>query len=264
MNDLLAVGAIWLVVALVMAAVWAWQRRHGDAGVVDLFWTLAVGLFGAVAPWLSTEGVGPRKIIISTLVSIWAIRLAWHIGHRLRTLPEDGRYVTLKQNWGDSAQRKLFGFYQVQAVGAVLFVVPMLVAGRNLHPLGWLDAAAVLLALLSFTGEALADRQLAAFRADPSNRGKVCRVGLWNYSRHPNYFFEWLHWWVYFLLAWGAPYGWITAYAPLVMLYLILRVTGIPPTEAQAIKSRGQAYRDYQATTSAFFPWFPPTQRTTV
>ena len=103
----------------------------------------------------------------------------------------------------------------------------------------------------------LADRRLAHFRGRPGNRGKTCREGWWHYSRHPNYFFEWLHWWSYMALAAGAPYGWVALLAPTAMFYLLFRVTGIPPTEAQALASRGDDYREYQRTTSVFFPWFP-------
>jgi steroid 5-alpha reductase family enzyme len=126
-------------------------------------------------------------------------------------------------------------------------------------PTPW-DAAGVVLWLGAVTGEAVADRQLERFRADPANRGRTCRVGLWSWSRHPNYFFEWLHWWAFALLAVGSPFAWIAALAPLLMLYSLLRVTGIPATEARALETRGDDYRDYQRTTSAFVP-LPPGRR---
>jgi steroid 5-alpha reductase family enzyme len=118
----------------------------------------------------------------------------------------------------------------------------------------WLGFSVWLVAIL---GESLADRQLAAFKADPSNRGKVCSAGLWKFSRHPNYFFEWLVWVALFLFALPAPWGWTTIFAPALMLFFLLRVTGIPYTEQQSLRSRGEAYRSYQRTTSAFVPWFP-------
>jgi len=101
----------------------------------------------------------------------------------------------------------------------------------------------------------MADQQLARFRADPSNKGQVCDVGLWHYSRHPNYFFEWLHWFSYPLIAFGTPLSWIAWLGPVVMLIFLYRITGIPYTEKQALKSRGDAYRRYQETTSPFVPW---------
>ncbi len=124
-------------------------------------------------------------------------------------------------------------------------------------PLGWLDALGALVLLTSVVGESIADRQLERFRADPANKGRVCRDGLWRYSRHPNYFFEWIHWLAYVPLTAGTgwlPYMFI---APLILVLLIVFLTGIPPTEAQSLRSRGEAYREYQRTTSAFFPWFP-------
>jgi steroid 5-alpha reductase family enzyme len=115
--------------------------------------------------------------------------------------------------------------------------------------------------IISVGGEWLADRQLARFRQDPSNKGKVCRQGLWRYSRHPNYFFEWVHWWAYVLIGIGGPWGWLTLFGPAVMLVFLLKITGVPPTEKRALQSRGEAYREYQRTTSVFFPW-PPKQET--
>ena len=117
-----------------------------------------------------------------------------------------------------------------------------------------LDAAGLAVFAVSMVGESIADRQLARFRADAANRGQVCEAGLWRYSRHPNYFFEWLHWWAYVLFGYGSPSWWVTL-AGVVLMYLFLtRVTGIPHTERQALASRGDAYRRYQQQTSAFFP----------
>jgi len=142
-------------------------------------------------------------------------------------------------------------------LGAFLFALPLLAAGYVTNPSGWLVWAAVLIWLVSVLGEAVSDLQLHRFRQQPHNKGEVCRVGFWKYSRHPNYFFEWLHWWTYVLLAIAAPFGWLTILAPLAMWFFLNRVTGIPHTEIQAIKSRGEKYRNYQQTTNAFFPWFP-------
>ena len=123
------------------------------------------------------------------------------------------------------------------------------------------DLVAVLIWCVSVGNTILADRQLARFKQRPENRGKTCRAGWWRYSRHPNYFFEWLHWWAYVVLSIGSSYWWVTLVAPLVMLHFLLNVTGIPPTEAQALASRGDDYRQYQRTTSAFIPWFPSRTR---
>ena len=110
---------------------------------------------------------------------------------------------------------------------------------------------------MAVLGETIADRQLARFRADPENRGKTCNQGLWRYSRHPNYFFEWIHWFAYIFLAVGSPHWWLALLGPLVMAVFLLKITGIPYTELQSLKSKGESYREYQRTTSAFIPWFP-------
>ena len=166
----------------------------------------------------------------------------------------------LRQVWGDRAPVYFFLFFQVQALLVVTFALPFLLVAHNPSPLSIWDGLGAGIFAVAVIGESVADRQLARFRRDPRNRGRTCASGLWRYSRHPNYFFEWLHWWTYVGLAAGATYGWMTVAAPLIMLVFILFITGIPPTEAQAIKSRGQAYVDYQGTTSAFFPW-PPRNR---
>ncbi len=245
----------WCFMSLAMVAVWLIQRRTGDAGIVDVAWGLGVGLLALFFAFESREGDHERRITVALLTLIWSIRLSGYIFLRLLAhKEEDGRYQTLKANWGEAAQRKLFWFYQYQAIGALLFAIPMLVACRSTHAFFWLDFVGIAIWIIAVIGEGIADRQLAQFRAKESNRGKVCQFGLWRYSRHPNYFFEWLHWWAYVAFAWTAPWGWISLFAPLLMWYFIRYVTGIPPTEAQALKSRGDAYRDYQQTTNAFFP----------
>ncbi|MDX1946510.1 MAG: DUF1295 domain-containing protein [Pirellulaceae bacterium] len=257
MNPWVLFLSAWLAAAVLMLAIWLLQRATGNAGFVDVAWTLGVGTLAVFFAVVETEGDIARRWIVAVLAGAWALRLAGHILWRVLTTPEDGRYVALKKQWGPSAQWRLLLFYQYQALGCVLFAVPMWIAARNQAPLGWLDGLAVAIWLMAIGGEALADWQLSRFRLRTKERGKVCRDGLWRYSRHPNYFFEWLHWWCYVALAIAAPWGWVTLLGPLAMYYFITRVTGIPPTEAQAVQSRGAAYREYQRTTSPFFPWPP-------
>ena len=250
----------WFCMAVVMGLLWIMQRRSGNAGIVDVAWGMGVGLLAAFFAFGSPDGDVTRRILIATLTMIWAIRLSGYVLWRVLSMPEDGRYQTLQQNWGPAAQAKMFRFYQFQAFGSLLFALPMLVASQNAARLGLWDYVGCGIWLIAVVGEIVADRQLARFRVDSANKGAVCRTGLWKYSRHPNYFFEWLHWWAYVGFAVGVNWGWTTILAPLAMLYFITRVTGIPPTEAQALKSRGDAYREYQCMTSAFFPW-PPRQK---
>jgi len=248
----------WGVLAGVMAVLWVVQWRRNDATLVDLGWAGGLGCL-AIFYALTDEGDRERRGLVALLASIWAFRLTWHLlCDRMMGKPEDGRYQVLRRRWGSKAQPFFFVFFQAQAVLAVLFSAPMWVAmagARELFSI-W-DAAGIAVWSVAIVGESIADRQLAHFRADPENRGLVCRVGLWRYSRHPNYFFEWLHWWTYPLLAVGHSLWWVTLFGPAAMAFFLFKVTGIPATEARALESRGEAYRRYQRDTSAFFPWFP-------
>jgi len=246
-----------LLIAIgLFAAYWVLQYATNDSGVVDVFWGVSVMVVG-VFFCAMTPGNQTRRWIGAALISVWAIRLSVYLFFRWRSHEEDGRYVALKKKWGNQAQLRMFRFYQMQGLGAFLFALPLLAGGYSSSPVGWVDWLAVVVWLASISGEAISDHQLHAFRKRPENKGEVCRDGFWNYSRHPNYFFEWLHWWTYVLLAILAPLGWLTILAPVAMWFFLNRVTGIPHTEIQALKSRGEKYREYQQTTNAFFPWFP-------
>jgi steroid 5-alpha reductase family enzyme len=171
----------------------------------------------------------------------------------LASTEEDGRYRAIREHFGPKVNLFLFFFYQGQAAVAILFSLPMLTAMTR-GSIDFWAGLGVAIWTIAVIGETVADRQLARFRSEPSNRGKVCQTGLWRYSRHPNYFFEWVHWWSYVLIGHGALLTWI---GPVGMLLFLFRLTGIPYTENQAIKSRGDLYREYQRTTSVFFPWPP-------
>jgi steroid 5-alpha reductase family enzyme len=246
----------WAAMAVVMGAAWARQRTTRDATAVDVLWSLGIGAL-VLSYAIAGAGLGDptRRALVALVCGAWSLRLG---GHLLRdrvgtSAGEDGRYRHLRKVWGDGAQPRFFVLYQVQAALAALFSLPPLVAMRGGPVDGWAWAGTAL-AALAIAGEGLADRQLGFFRRDPAHRGRTCRAGLWRYSRHPNYFFEWLHWWSYVLIAHGAALTWL---GPALMLLFLYRVTGIPHTEAQALASRGDDYRDYQRTTSAFVPWPP-------
>lgn len=256
MTLTLLVAAGWAAVALVMLVLWTIQRRTSNAGVVDVAWSFATGVLGAVFA-LAADGTWPRRLVVAGLALTWGVRLGAHLWARVAREAEDGRYRQLRETWAGAADRRLLVFFQVQALWAVLFALPMLAAARSRGPWTLLDSIGIAIWAIGLLGESLADRQLAAFRADPANRGRVCQVGLWRYSRHPNYFFEWLHWWSYAALAAASPLWWLPLAGVVAMGSFITRVTGIPPTEAQAIRTRGDAYRAYQRTTSAFVPWPP-------
>lgn len=262
MNNLQTIGLAWAASAALMAGIWLAQRLRGNAAIVDVAWSLATAALGAVFA-LTADGYPARRLVVAGMAIVWGARLGVYLWRRVGSEREDGRYRRMREEWGEKTQRNMFVFFQIQALWAVMFALPMLAAARNASaPLGWLDALGVALWAASIAGASNADRQLARFRSNPANRGKVCRDGLWRYSRHPNYFFEWLHWWAYICLAAGSPVWWIAPLGAALMLYFLTKVTGIPPTEAQALRSRGDAYREYQRTTSAFVPWPPKGDRT--
>jgi steroid 5-alpha reductase family enzyme len=253
--ELLALG--WGVSAAVMLALWLVQLCTRDATAVDVAWAANLGLI-AVLYALGSDGLPERRALVALLVATATWRLALYLAVDRALKPgEDGRYAALRASWGPAANRNFFIFYQAQALLDVLLSLPFLLACAAPGPLGVLDAAAVAVWAVGLAGEWLADRQLARFKSEPANRGRTCRAGLWRYSRHPNYFFQWLLWCAYAAPALAASWGWLGLASPLLMLGLILFVTGIPPTEAQALRSRGDDYRAYQRTTSAFVPWFP-------
>lgn len=238
-----------------MAGLWQVQRRTRVAGIVDVAWSFGTAALGVAFAAAATGDPG-RRALAATLAAVWGARLGLHLAARVRREGEDGRYLELRSRWGAAAERKLFGFFQLQAAFAVLFALPIGAAAMNATPaLRGTDFAAIAVWCVGIAGEALADRQLARFRADPARRGRVCDVGLWRWSRHPNYFFEWLHWFAWPLLAWGGPGFLVASLGPVAMLVFLTRFTGIPPTEARALATKGDAYRAYQRVTSAFFPW---------
>lgn len=242
-----------------MAALYWLQYRRGDAGVVDVGWAAGIGLL-AVAAAVGGQGWGPRRLAVGAMGGLWAFRLASYllVDRLLWAGEEDGRYQMLRRQWGRRAQRRFFYLFQGQGLLVVLFSLPFaLVAAKG--QVGWTgwDLAGLLVWFIAVVGEWLADRQLAAFRSCPANRGHTCDTGLWRYSRHPNYFFEWIHWWAYGLMAVGAPAGWLAWIGPGLMLLLLYWVTGIPYTEKRALLSRGDDYRRYQRSTSPFIPWLP-------
>lgn len=239
---------------LLQLALWFIQTRTHDAATADAGWAVLVGT-GVIASAILSDGAIVRRVLVATLGSVWAFRLATHlIRDRVLTgAAEDGRYRALRRRWDNSASRNFLFLYLAQVPLAVLFVTPIAAAMHG-GPIDRWTLAGALVWVIAVVGEWIADRQLARFRANPNNRGAVCTAGLWRYSRHPNYFFEWMHWWTYVLIGHAHP---LTFLGPVVMLVFLFRITGIPYTERQAIRSRGDAYRAYQRVTSVFVPWPP-------
>ena len=251
------------LLAAAMALAWAWQKRANNAGWVDVFWTFATGvaaLIGALWPLAGDTAQPARQILVVALAALWSLRLGLHLGRRVRTRPEDARYAGFRRDWGERFQPRLFWFLQIQAMAALPLAVAILLAARAPVPFPRLaDFLALALIGVAILGTAIADRQLARFLADPANVGRVCDLGMWGWSRHPNYFFEFLGWcaWPVFAFDPAWPPGWCALAAPALMYWLLVHVSGIPPLERVMLASRGAAYRAYQARTSAFFP-LPP------
>ncbi len=254
-------NALWPVAVFavsLMFFIWWLALRVNNLGIVDIAWSAAfapVAIFCALA----THGDPARRWLICTMAALWSLRLGTHLYFRVtgHHPQEDVRYGQMRVQWGGSLKSKALIFFELQAALIVLLSTPFLVACLNPRPgISTLEWAGVGGWFVALVGESLADRQLKAFRSRPENHGKVCQTGLWNYSRHPNYFFEWLVWVAFFLFAWDSPGGCWTVLCPALMLFFLLRVTGIPLTEELSLKSKGDAYREYQSTTSAFVPWF--------
>jgi steroid 5-alpha reductase family enzyme len=261
---------LWLVVEVgialsaIMSGAWLVWRTTGNSGWVDTIWTFglgAVGALGALLPFFLSGEAKPRQALVAFLVELWSARLGLHIAQRTAGIIDDPRYAKLIGDWGAKARRQMFWLLQKQALVSIPLALSMLLAAFNPRPgLRLQDALAVLVLLAGVGGEAVADRQMRQFRAEPINinHDRVCDTGLWGWSRHPNYFFEWLGWLAYPLfaidLSGGYPWGLAALAGPACVYVLLVHVSGIPPLEAHMLERRGSAFRAYQARTNAFFP----------
>jgi steroid 5-alpha reductase family enzyme len=258
------IGSVWglllvglVLAASVMAVLWWVQVRIGDASHVDVAWAALIACC-AVAYALLADGDVGHRVLAAALASLWGFRLAAYLYvNRVRGKEEDGRYQSLRSKWGGNANRNFFWFFQFQAVFVVFFSLPFafiaLDPDSEISVLAWVGVA---IWAIGNAGTILSDYQLAQWRAKPENKGKTARAGLWSWSRHPNYFFEWVNWCGNAVVATTAPWGWIAWVVPAGLLFLLFKVTGIPATERQALRSRSD-YAEYQRTTSVFVP-LPP------
>jgi steroid 5-alpha reductase family enzyme len=230
--------------------------RIDNYGIIDVLWSYSFALLVLGIAFFS-DGWPVRRALIAAMVCAWSVRLGTHVLLRvIKHHPEeDARYAQLRKTWGQGFSLKMTGFFQLQAASVIFLGIPFFAICRNdAEQLSPFEVAGALVWLIAVAGEALADHQLAAFKQRPASRGRVCDEGLWRYSRHPNYFFEWCIWMGFFIFACGSPWGWVGIASPACILYLLLSVTGIPMTEEQSLRSKGDAYRRYQAVTSAFVP----------
>lgn len=256
MNNFLSIYLIsWLAAGLIMTVIYLWALKIKNNGIVDIFWAFNF-LVIAIIIWCLADGYATRKNIVFILSSLWSLRLGIYllirVGGHLKV--EEGRYKALRAEWSNA---KFFGFYQMQAFSNVFLALPFFITSLNPNPhLSIIEYIGAGLWFIAICGEGISDWQLSYFKSKPENKGKVCNYGLWNYSRHPNYFFQLLIWVSVSIFSICSPYGYLAILCPLSIGFLLFKVTGIPMTEEQAVRSKGEAYKEYQKTTSAFVPWF--------
>lgn len=241
-----------------MFITWLVAMKIDNYSIVDAVWSYNFPLI-ALLLFFIADGSVERKLLTLLAVVLWAGRLGTHLLIRImgHLDHEDGRYLTLREDYGDNLKFRFLMFYFMQAASNVFLAIPffiLMTSNQEMQVIEWIGIGVWAIA---FIGEAASDRQLAAFKKDPNNKGKVCNVGLWSWSRHPNYFFEFMIWVGFATFCLASPMGWLAWICPASILFLLLKVTGIPLTEQQSIKSKGQAYLEYQKSTSMFVP-LPP------
>lgn len=247
-----AVSFLW------MGLLWVISLKIKNAAIVDVGWGASI-LFYCLVYFFNDSAINAKEFLILIAVGIWSSRLSSYLFfERILGHEEEGRYKKLREYFKTNISFKMFWFFQSQALFNGFLSIPFLIIALNSDgTVRLLDIIAFLVSLAGIWGETLSDDQLKQFKSNPSNKGKVCEVGLWGYSRHPNYFFESLIWIGYAMFGMSEAYGVLGLIAPMLILYTLLKFTGIPATEEQAVRSKGDLYRDYQRRVSAFIPWIP-------
>lgn len=266
MTLLTAASGTWLMLAVLMSIGWFVEQRTGNSGWVDVVWTVAMGLAGVVGATglFSFAGLSDRQMLVTGMILVWALRLAAHISRRTTTVGDDPRYASLRSQWGARASHNMFWLLQAQAALSLPMALAVLLAAWNPSPLfKLLDWIAIVVFVAGLAGSAIADFQLTQFKQQPTSTGRICNTGLWAWSRHPNYFFEWLVWVAFALLALSGleqwPWGLLALAGPICMFWLLRYVSGVPPLEQHMLAKYRADYANYQKTTSAFFPLPPST-----
>jgi steroid 5-alpha reductase family enzyme len=247
---------VWGTVTVIMIFTIAWliQLQTKNGAVADVVWAITSPLLTFVY-FLIADNHSIRHTVILLLTTLWGLRLGAYLLLRSVGKPEDARYTALRKEWGSKQNLFMLRFYYFQAIAALVLSLPfaILIADPKAE-IGFFEIAGIALWFVGIVGESLADAQLKKFKDNPFNKNRVCDTGLWHYSRHPNYFFEWLIWIAFFIMALAAPWGIVSILSPIAMYYLLTRVTGIEYTEQHMLKTRGKSFADYQQTTLAFFP----------
>ncbi|MGJ8697711.1 MAG: DUF1295 domain-containing protein [Verrucomicrobiaceae bacterium] len=258
MNDWTIFPGVGLLMLAIFSLAWHWGKTINNYSLVDAFWAFGIALSGIIFALLG-NGDLPKRLAAGSLAAFWGIRLGYHLAKRIRKHhpTEDSRYQKLREVWRGREASAFFWFFQAQALSVLLLALPYFLIARDSSPWGLFETLGLTVALIGIAGEILSDHQLSQFVEHRTDPNAVCQTGLWRYSRHPNYFFEMVIWIGIYLFACGSAYGWATIHAPLIITFLLLKVTGIPPSEASSLKKKGDRYRAYQRTTSPFIP-LPP------
>jgi steroid 5-alpha reductase family enzyme len=251
--NMLLMGAV--AVGTLFFVMWVIHLVLKNAAVVDVGWGLGFILLAAIYIIMG-QGFNLRNTIYFLMISLWGMRIVLYLLKRISAeKEEDKRYKKIRQSFGSLSWIKFLAIFEFQAALEVIIGIPLLIVSLNPNPgLGVIEVGGVIIFIISLLGETLADEQLHSFKRDPSNKGKTCDAGLWKYSRHPNYFFEFMIWVGLCVYALGSPLGWVAVISPTVMYYLLMYVSGVPLAEEQSLLSRGEEYREYQQSTSIFFP----------
>lgn len=249
----------FVLLEVLFTAVWAWQIKSHNAGMIDPVWAFSLGAVALLYGFMGT-GSGSSRTLVALAGALWGARLGTHLWRRNWRQPEDARYRRFREEWGPSANVRMFWLFQLQVLVSMILSLAFAVPSyRSDGPTPFWIVVALSVWVISTGGEALADRQLSRFGAKPRNCSAVCRDGLWRYSRHPNYFFECMHWVTYIALSIGSPWAWLTLAPPLLMTWLLMKLSGVPLLEQRSLKTR-PGYEEYMQVTSPFVPW-PPRKR---
>jgi len=249
---------------VVMVAAWAYGLAVKNGGWTDVFWSFGTGAVLAAAALLALgrDDLGPRQVLVASFMVVWSLRLGLYLAPRVAGHPEDRRYAAFRATAKNHPLTMLWVSLPQAPATALLSLSVVAAASRPEPVLDARDGLAVLVFLAAIAGEAVSDAQMKRFRENPANKGQVIETGFWGWSRHPNYFFQWLGWMAYPVMALdpSRPVSFLTLAAPAVMYGLLRYVSGVPPLEAAMLKSRGDRFRDYQRRVSVFFP-LPPRAR---
>lgn len=251
-----------LVILSLMTILWLVSLFLKNSSIVDIFWGTGFVITYWLAAWINPSALSARVVLLGMIVTIWGLRLTIHIFLRNHGKPEDFRYAAWRREassawWWQS----FFKVFLLQGVILWIVATPLIAAQTSASDsaLNWLDFAGTFVWLTGFIFEAGGDWQLARFKSDPSNRGKLLTTGLWSLTRHPNYFGDAAQWWGFYFIA-CASGAWWTAFSPLVMTFLLMKVSGVVMLE-KTLKQSKPGYEEYIARTNAFFPWLPKSRR---